>query len=69
MKIINWYRVKRTAIQVGSGAAAAFLTGLLTDSTVQGIKYGALVFVVTVGFAIFMNIKEQAEHSPETDGK
>lgn len=68
-KIIDWYRVKRTAIQAIAGGLATFLASIVNAPTVDAIRNGAIGFAVTVVTAICMNIEKQVKSIPDEEGE
>lgn len=64
-KIIDWYRVGRTALQAGSGAAVALVTVLAGNQSREAIIAAAVEFAATVLTAVCMNINRQAREADE----
>lgn len=57
--MIDWKRVKRTAIQVGCGAGVSLITALAANYSREAIVAAATEFVVSVATAVLMNIGKQ----------
>lgn len=66
---IDWNRVKRTAIQAGAGAGVALLTAVANDMSAPAIKAAVCGFVVTLGIAVLMNLKQQADEAEQIENK
>jgi len=58
---LDWGRIKRTAIQSGSGAGIALVTALCGNFEKQAVITALVTFVGTVAIAVLMNIQKQAD--------
>lgn len=57
--MIDWQRVKRTAIQSAAGAGTALVTAISSDFSKSAIIAAVIQFASTVIVAVLMNIKTQ----------
>lgn len=65
--MIDWKRIKRTAIQSASGAGIALITAISADFSKEAIISAVITFVSTVAIAVLMNIKSQTEETTDDE--
>lgn len=65
--MLNWERIKRTAIQSAAGAGIALITAVSQDWSKGAIIAACIQFVSTIAIAVLMNIKSQTEEESESN--
>lgn len=63
--MLNWERIKRTAIQSAAGGGIALITAISQNWSKESIIAACIQFVSTIVIAVLMNIKSQTEEDEE----
>lgn len=65
--MLNWERIKRTAIQSAAGAGIALITAVSQNWSKGSIIAACIQFVSTIAIAVLMNIKSQTEENDNSE--
>lgn len=65
--MIDWKRIKRTAIQSASGAGIALVTAISADYSREAVIAAIVQFACTVLIAVLMNINKQTQNDEDEE--